>query len=52
MGSGVNTGILGSSPAQGMDVCRRLSVLCCSVDVDALRRADPPPRGVLEVILN
>jgi hypothetical protein len=24
-------GIVGSNPAQGMDVCRRLSVLCCPV---------------------
>jgi hypothetical protein len=33
-------GIVGSNPAQGMDVYPRLSVLCCSVYVDALRRAD------------
>jgi hypothetical protein len=26
-----NTGIAGSNPAQGMDVCPRLSVLCCPV---------------------
>jgi hypothetical protein len=24
-----------------MDVCVRVSVLCCPVSVDALRRADP-----------
>jgi hypothetical protein len=24
-------GIVGSNPAQGMDVCQRLSVLCCPV---------------------
>jgi hypothetical protein len=24
-------GIVGSNPAQGMDVCLRLSMLCCSV---------------------
>jgi hypothetical protein len=24
-------GIVGSNPAQGMDVCPRLSVLCCPV---------------------
>jgi len=24
-----NTGIVGSNPAQGMDVCPRFSVLCC-----------------------
>jgi hypothetical protein len=27
-------------PAQGMNVCPRLSVLCCPVQVEALRRAD------------
>jgi hypothetical protein len=25
-----------------MDVCRRVSVLCCPVSVEALHRADPP----------
>jgi hypothetical protein len=24
-----NTGIVGSNPTQGMDVCPRFSVLCC-----------------------
>jgi hypothetical protein len=33
-------GIVCSNPAQGMDVCPRLSVLCCPVYVEALRRAD------------
>jgi hypothetical protein len=33
-------GIVGSNPTQGMDVCPRLSVLCCPVQVEALRRAD------------
>jgi hypothetical protein len=33
-------GIVGSNPAQGMDVCPRLSVLCCPVWVEALRQAD------------
>jgi hypothetical protein len=33
-------GIVGSNPAQGMDVCPRLSVLCCPVYVEALRWAD------------
>jgi hypothetical protein len=32
--------IVGSNPAQGMDVCPRLSVLCYPVWVEALRRAD------------
>jgi len=27
----LNTGIVGSNPARGMDVCPRLSVLCCPV---------------------
>jgi hypothetical protein len=26
-----DTGIVGSNPAQGMDVCPRLSVFCCPV---------------------
>jgi hypothetical protein len=33
-----------SNPARGMDVCPRFSVLCCPVQVEALRRADPPSR--------
>jgi hypothetical protein len=36
-----NTGILGSNPTWGMDVCVRL--FC--VQVVALRRADPPSKG-------
>jgi hypothetical protein len=27
----LDSGIIGSNPAQGMDVCPRLSVLCCPV---------------------
>jgi hypothetical protein len=27
-----------------MDVCPRVSVLCCPVLVEALRRADPPAK--------
>jgi hypothetical protein len=27
-----------------MDVCPRVSVLCCPVWVEALRRADPPAK--------
>jgi hypothetical protein len=34
------TGIVGSNPAHDMDVCPHLSVLCCPVQVEALRRAD------------
>jgi hypothetical protein len=26
-----NTGIVGSNPARGMDVCSHFSVLCCPV---------------------
>jgi hypothetical protein len=35
-----DSGIVGSNPAQNMDVCLRLSVLCCSVLVKDLRWAD------------
>jgi hypothetical protein len=27
-----------------MDVCPRVSVLCCPMSVEALRRADPPAK--------
>jgi hypothetical protein len=40
----LNIGIADSSPAWGMDVCLRVSVLCCPVSVEALRRADPPAK--------
>jgi hypothetical protein len=36
----LNTGILGSNPARGMDVCMRLFCFRCPVLVAALRRAD------------
>jgi hypothetical protein len=39
-----NTGIAGSNPARGMDVCPRFSVSCCPVYVEALRRADLPSK--------
>jgi hypothetical protein len=29
------TGIVGSNPARGMDVCPCVSVLCCPVQVEA-----------------
>jgi hypothetical protein len=32
---------VGSNPAYGMDICLCLSVLCCRVWVEALRRAAP-----------
>jgi hypothetical protein len=40
----LNIGIAGSNPASGMDVCPCVSVLCCPVSVEALRRADPPSK--------
>jgi hypothetical protein len=39
-----NTGIVGSNPARGIDVCPRVSVLCCPVSVEDLRLADPPSK--------
>jgi len=39
-----NSGIVVSNPARAMDVCPCLRVLCCSVWVEALRRADPPSK--------
>jgi hypothetical protein len=41
---GLATGIAGLNPAQDMGVCRRLSVLCCPVEVETLYRADPLSR--------
>jgi hypothetical protein len=40
----VDSGIVGSNPAQGMDVYPHLSVLCCAVVVETFRRADPSSR--------
>jgi hypothetical protein len=42
----LNTGIVGSNPTQGMDICVRLFFLCAvlCVQVAALRRADPPSK--------
>jgi hypothetical protein len=34
-----------------MDVCLRLSVLCCPVSVEALRRADPPAKESYQMSL-
>jgi hypothetical protein len=39
-----NIGIAGSNPARGMDICLRFSVLCCPVQVEALRWTDPPAK--------
>jgi hypothetical protein len=33
------TRIVGSNHAQDMDVCHRISVLCCPAEVEALRQA-------------
>jgi hypothetical protein len=41
----LNLGIAGSNHAWGMDMCPRVSVLCCPVSVEAFRRADPRPRS-------
>jgi hypothetical protein len=40
----LNIEITGSNPAWGMDMCLSVSVLCCPVSVEALRRADPPAK--------
>jgi hypothetical protein len=45
----LNIGITGSNPAWGMDVCPRVSVLCCPVSVEALRWADPPAKVSYEM---
>jgi hypothetical protein len=37
----LNIGIAGSNPNWGMCVCPHVSVLCCPVSVEALRRAEP-----------
>jgi hypothetical protein len=34
-----------------MDVCPRVSVLCCPVSVEALRRADPPAKECYQMSL-
>jgi hypothetical protein len=40
----LNIEIAGSNPTWGMDVCPRVSFLCCPMSVEALRRADPPAK--------
>jgi hypothetical protein len=47
----LNIGIAGLSPAWGMDVCPRVSVLCCPVLVEALCRADPPAKESYQMSL-
>jgi hypothetical protein len=47
-----NSGLVGSNPARDMDVCPRFSVLCCPVQVVALRRADPPSKESYQMSKN
>jgi hypothetical protein len=47
----LNIGIAGSNPAWGTDVCTRVSVLCCPMSVEALRRADPPTKESYQMSL-
>jgi hypothetical protein len=46
-----NIGISDSNPASGMDMCPRVSVLCCPVSAEALRRADPPSKESYQMSL-
>jgi hypothetical protein len=46
-----NIEIAGSNPAWDMDVCPRVSVLCCPVSVEALRGADPPSKESYQMSL-
>jgi hypothetical protein len=43
-----NTGIVGSNPTRGMDVCPWFSVFVLSC-VEALRRADPPSKETYQL---
>jgi hypothetical protein len=47
----LNIGIAGSNTAWDMDECPRVSVLCCPVSVEALRRADPPAKESYQMSL-
>jgi hypothetical protein len=40
----MDTGVLGLNLAEVTNVCRRLSMLCCPVYIEALRRADRPSK--------
>jgi hypothetical protein len=42
--SRLDTGIVGSNPAQDMDISSHFSVLCCPVSAETLRLTDPPTR--------
>jgi hypothetical protein len=35
----------------GMNVCQRVSVLCCPVSVEALHRTDPPAKESYQMSL-
>jgi hypothetical protein len=41
--------IVGLNPAQVVDACPRISVLCCRVKVDASNVADPPSRESYQI---
>jgi hypothetical protein len=46
-----NTGIAGSNPIQGMDVCVRLFCVCVVLCVcSGLATADPPPRSPIDCV--
>jgi hypothetical protein len=47
----LNIEIAGSNPARGMDVCLRVSMLCCPVSLEALRRADLPAKESYQMSL-
>jgi hypothetical protein len=47
----LNIGITGSNHAWSMDVCPRVSVLCCPVSVEALHQADPPAKESYQMSL-
>jgi hypothetical protein len=47
-----NTGIVGSNLTRCMDVCPRFSVLCCPMQVVALRQADPPSKESYQMYKN
>jgi hypothetical protein len=47
----LNIGIADLNPAWGIDVCPRVSVLCCPVSVEALCQADPPAKESYQMSL-
>jgi pyrroloquinoline quinone (PQQ) biosynthesis protein C len=44
-----NDETMSSDSCQGMDIWPRLSVLCCPVEVEALRRTDPPSKESYQI---